>query len=146
MQSKFRQDNNACQDKCAAPAKLFVYENPGGSVETMTSIDGIAYSELPNAWRYRKTFIRGCSCKTADYDPGAIQKLENDIANGNVNAGKITKNISTGPNIGNNAKRQEDNTKPDSKPAASGDSVDAIAAQLAQSEPTAPKPVLAKPR
>ena len=146
MQSKFGQDDNTCQNKCAAPAKLFVYENPGGSVETMTSIDGIAYSELPNAWRYRKTFIRGCSCKTADYDPGAIQKLENDIANGNVNAGKITKNDSRGPNIGNNAKRQEDNAKPALKPNVPGDSIDAIAARLAQSEPKAPKPVPAKPR
>ena len=157
MQSKFGQDDNACQNKCAAPAKLFVYENPGGSVETMTSIDGIAYSELPNAWRYRKTFIKGCSCKMADYDPAALQKFERDLALGKrSNAEKITKNNSVGPNIGNNARAVNPETTdkpqpgkpktPGPKAEVPGDSIDAIAAQLAQSGKTAPKPQRAKPQ
>ncbi len=108
MSSKFPQDADACQTKCAAPAKLFVHENPGGSVETMTSTDGLAYSELPNAWRYRKEFIKGCSCKMADYNPAAIASYENDTA-----AGKKQPDSGLGaPNIGNNARPQSPGTEP----------------------------------
>ena len=158
MQSKFGQDNNTCQSKCAAPAKLFVYENPGGSVETMTSMDGIAYSELPNAWRYRKTFIKGCSCKLADYDPNAIQNFERGLVGNDKKAGDNTNHSAfNAPNIGNaarsvTAKPGEAAPTPE-KPAlkklktqklddATADAeADAIAEKLAQSELTAPKPV-----
>ena len=68
LPSHFNKDVQRCQEQCAAPAELFVYRNPGGEVEQMTSIDGRAYSSLPNAWRYRKEYVKGCSCKVAEFD------------------------------------------------------------------------------
>jgi len=170
MSSRFDQDDNTCRSKCAAPARLFVYENPGGSVETMTSIDGIAYSELPNAWRYRKTFINGCSCKLADYNPARIQQFENAKGGTGKQAGGQSANNGLGaPNVGNNARslvpearrskalpkvvpkippKEVSDPKratPEQKVETGTDPVDSIAAKLAQSEPSVPGPKPAGP-
>lgn len=73
LPSNFSQDIQQCQSRCAAPAELFVYRNPGEEPEQMVSSDGRqAYADLPNAWRYRKEFVKGCSCKEAEYDPTEI--------------------------------------------------------------------------
>lgn len=69
LPSRFRQDAAVCQNKCAAPAELFVYRNPGQEIQQMTSLDGKAYSELPNAFRHRKEYVKGCSCNSAEYKP-----------------------------------------------------------------------------
>lgn len=83
LPSRFSSDVAACQNQCAAPAELFVYRNPGEAPEQMVSSDGrTAYNDLPNAWRYRKEYVKGCSCKSAEYDPAEIelanQKAENN--------------------------------------------------------------------
>ncbi len=67
LPSQFQKDAEACRSRCAAPTRLFVYRNPGGEIEQMTSIDGEPYGALPNAWRYRKEFVKGCSCKPEEY-------------------------------------------------------------------------------
>ena len=146
MSSKFAQDENACQSKCAAPAKLFVHENPGGSVETMTSTDGIAYSELPNAWRYRKEFIKGCSCKVADYSPAAIADHEKAISSGKEPASSAM----VAPNVGNHARRltpaKPPEKKPEKPPEKAGDKKPGkpdVQAKV-QPAPIAPKPKLAQ--
>lgn len=69
LSSKFAEDSDKCVATCAAPAELFVHRNPGEDVEHMVSLSGIPYSEMPNAWRYRKEFVRGCSCNEAEYKP-----------------------------------------------------------------------------
>ncbi len=70
LPSKFGADDTACQDRCAAPTQLFVYRNPGAEIEQMISPDGgMPYSELPNAWKFKKKFVKGCSCKAAEYKP-----------------------------------------------------------------------------
>lgn len=67
--NRFSTDEATCQSKCAAPAKLFTYPNPGGNPQQMFSINGVPYGDLKNAWRFKKEFVRGCSCKAAEYDP-----------------------------------------------------------------------------
>ena len=68
LSSRFSQDDVTCQQKCAAPARLFVYRNPGETVEQMTSWeDGQNYEMLENAFRYRREFVKGCSCKPDEY-------------------------------------------------------------------------------
>lgn len=67
LPSKFDQDTATCQNKCAAPTKLFVYRNPGAEIEQMIDLQGLAYADLPNAWKYRKKFVDGCSCKVQEY-------------------------------------------------------------------------------
>ena len=68
-QRYFGKDENICQQKCAAPADLFVYRNPGEEPDQMRSIDGQPYSKMPNAFRYRKEYVKGCSCNAAQYNP-----------------------------------------------------------------------------
>jgi hypothetical protein len=34
------------------------------------------YLNLKSAFRYRKEFVNGCSCKQAEYDPGVEKKAE----------------------------------------------------------------------
>jgi hypothetical protein len=65
-------DAEACQSSCAAPAELYVYRNPGQEIEQAVSLSGSAYMDLPVALRYRKEYVKGCSCKQAEYNPTEI--------------------------------------------------------------------------
>lgn len=71
LQSHFEQDAAACQSRCAAPAELYYYQNPGSSMDQSISFrDQQPYTSLKTAFRYRKELISGCSCKEAEYqDP-----------------------------------------------------------------------------
>ena len=69
LSSRFPKDAAVCQSQCAAPAELFVYKNPGEEIEQMISLEGRPYTELPNAFLFRKEFVNGCSCKTTEYSP-----------------------------------------------------------------------------
>ena len=87
LPSRFSSDVSKCQSQCAAPAELFVYRNPGEEPEQMVSSDGRrAYNDLPNAWRYRKEYVKGCSCKSTEYDPAEIE-----VANQKAEAEKAAK-------------------------------------------------------
>ncbi len=60
----FERDEAICQATCpGAEAKLFAYPNPGGQIDQAASVDGEPYTKLENAFRYRKEFVSGCSCK-----------------------------------------------------------------------------------
>ncbi|GAB4233040.1 MAG: hypothetical protein Kow0032_16130 [Methyloligellaceae bacterium] len=77
LPSHFANDVQQCRSQCAAPAELFVHRNPGEEAEQMVSADGSrAYTDLPNAWRYRREYVKGCSCKQSEYDPAAIAEYE----------------------------------------------------------------------
>ncbi len=66
----FQRDADTCQAQCAAPTTLYYHQNPGGSIEQMQSaFDNSMYTALPTAFRYRKTFVSGCSCKPSEYIP-----------------------------------------------------------------------------
>jgi hypothetical protein len=71
--SRVAQDAERCQATCAAPAELYVYRNPGQDIEQAVSLSGSAYMDLPVALRYRKEYVKGCSCKQAEYNPTAIE-------------------------------------------------------------------------
>jgi hypothetical protein len=62
--SRFRDDEKTCQRMCpAAEVVLFSYRNQGEEVAQATSLNGMQYSQLPNAFRYRQAFDAACSCK-----------------------------------------------------------------------------------
>lgn len=64
VQSRFGEDEQACKRMCpAAEAVLFSYRNPGEDIAKATSLSGRAYTELPNAFRYRQKFDAACSCR-----------------------------------------------------------------------------------
>jgi hypothetical protein len=67
------EDAQRCQANCAAPAELYVYRNPGQEIEQAFSLQGSAYMDLPVALKYRKEYVKGCSCKQAEYNPTQIE-------------------------------------------------------------------------
>jgi len=85
LPSHFAQDAEACSSKCAAPTELYYYPNPGGSVDQSVALKTQeAYTKLKFAFRYRKEYVNGCSCKTAEYVPAdgsaPAKKAENTPA------------------------------------------------------------------
>lgn len=70
LPAHFQQDAEACQSKCAAPVALYYHQNPGGAVDQMVQAGTQEpYTKLKTAFRYRKEFVQGCSCKQAEYVP-----------------------------------------------------------------------------
>ena len=70
LPNHFARDADQCQAQCAAPAELYYHQNPGGAVEQMVSAaTQQPYTNLKSAWRYRKEYVPGCSCKTSEYVP-----------------------------------------------------------------------------
>lgn len=75
LKNHFDRDVEACQSNCAAPAELFYYQNPGGSVEQAMSVKNqTPYTGLKTAFRYRKEYVQGCSCKQAEYTPSPADR------------------------------------------------------------------------
>ncbi|MEO0672284.1 MAG: DUF2865 domain-containing protein, partial [Pseudomonadota bacterium] len=69
----FDRDAEACQQRCAAPTGLYYYQNPGSSIDQMVSVsDNSTYTQLNTAFKYRKEFVKGCSCKTEEYIPQGV--------------------------------------------------------------------------
>jgi Protein of unknown function (DUF2865) len=72
LPSHFPQDAEVCSSKCAAPSELYYYPNPGGSVDQSVALKSQeAYAKLRVAFRYRKEYVNGCSCKEAEFVPTA---------------------------------------------------------------------------
>ena len=62
--SRFTDDENTCKRMCpAAEATLYSFRNPGEQMEQAVSAGGQQYTALPNAFRYRKELVAGCSCR-----------------------------------------------------------------------------------
>lgn len=70
LPSHFAQDAEACTSRCAAPTELYYYPNPGGAVDQSVALTTQEpYTKLRVAFRYRKEYVNGCSCKEAEYVP-----------------------------------------------------------------------------
>jgi Protein of unknown function (DUF2865) len=77
LPNHFQRDAQVCQSQCAAPAELFYHQNPGGAMEQAISANSQQpYSSLKTAFRYRKEFVQGCSCKQVEYKPAPEKKAE----------------------------------------------------------------------
>jgi len=62
--AKFPSDERVCQRMCpAAEVALYAYRNQGEDISKAMSINGRAYTELPNAFRYRQEYNPSCTCK-----------------------------------------------------------------------------------
>jgi len=57
-------DAQACRSRCGAPARLYYYPNPGGSLKKMVAYrGGKPYEKLKNAFRFKKEFVANCRCR-----------------------------------------------------------------------------------
>ena len=62
-QSRFARDADVCSASCGSEARLFYHPNVGGNVDTMVDLTGMAYSALPNAFKYRQAVVPSCRCR-----------------------------------------------------------------------------------
>ena len=62
-QSRFTRDAEACNASCGAEARLFYHPSVGGNADTMVDLTGMAYSALPNAFKYRQALVPSCRCR-----------------------------------------------------------------------------------
>jgi hypothetical protein len=61
---KFADDEALCRRLCpATEVSLYSHRNPGEDVNRAVSQSGRLYTELPNAFAYRKVFNPSCSCR-----------------------------------------------------------------------------------
>ncbi len=63
----FASDVKSCRNACGDEARLYYYPVNGGSTDTMTDLAGRPYSEMPNAFAYRKALVSSCTCKPAPW-------------------------------------------------------------------------------
>jgi len=61
---KFADDEALCRRLCpATEVNLYSHRNPGEDVNRAVSLSGRIYTDLPNAFAYRKAFNPSCSCR-----------------------------------------------------------------------------------
>jgi Protein of unknown function (DUF2865) len=77
----------SCNSFCPASETKLVY---GSSIDSAETEDGTAYSELPNAFRYRNELVAGCTCNGKDPGGLAQVKIEDDptLRKGDIVAGE----------------------------------------------------------
>ena len=64
--TRFADDEKSCQRLCpASEVALYSFRNPGEGMDQAVSNTGQSYTTLPNAYRYRKEVVAGCSCRRA---------------------------------------------------------------------------------
>jgi hypothetical protein len=75
-----------CNSFCPASKTEIVY---GSNIDNAATENGKPYSELPNAFRYRKEIVAGCTCNRSDRIGLAPVKIEDDptVRNGDIVAG-----------------------------------------------------------
>jgi uncharacterized protein DUF2865 len=76
----------ACNSFCPASKTEIVY---GSNIDNAATENGKAYSELPNAFRYRNEMVAGCTCNGKDQVGLAPVKIEDDptLRKGDIVAG-----------------------------------------------------------
>jgi hypothetical protein len=76
----------SCNSFCPASETRVVY---GSNIDSAATETGRPYSELPNAFRYRKELVAGCTCNGTDQIGLAPVKIENDptLRKGDIVAG-----------------------------------------------------------
>ena len=95
--SMVAKDAEECQQNCAAPAELYVYRNPGQEIQQAISLSGSAYMDLPVALRYRKEYVKGCSCKQSEYNPTEIEAANKKEAEAKTGAKGAQANAAAAP-------------------------------------------------
>lgn len=76
----------SCNNFCPASETKIVY---GSTIDQATTETGKAYSELPNAFKYRTELVAGCTCNGKDQVGLAPVKVEEDptLRKGDIVAG-----------------------------------------------------------
>ena len=68
------QDQVKCRATCGDDARVFFHRNPGGKIDEAIDLSGRVYGRLPNAFRYRKTLIEGCTCRPPPWSEAELAR------------------------------------------------------------------------
>jgi hypothetical protein len=99
----FGRDTAICRSMCpGAEAQLFVHRNPGETVDNLVSVDGLPYGDLPNAYRFRETYVSGCGCQPK---PGGRQSMASLIRSGDAVAAQSLRDTQSTGGLGIDALR-----------------------------------------
>jgi len=71
---RFARDEAACRSRCASPARLYVYPNPGGEPEQMHDPRGQPYAALKTAFLFRTNYDESCTCKPHPWEQQALAR------------------------------------------------------------------------
>lgn len=61
--SGLQRDSDICRQRCGAMGALYFTPSPHGDIDKAVDLDGRRYADLNDAYRYRKTYVKGCSCR-----------------------------------------------------------------------------------
>jgi len=71
---EFYRDARICKKSCGTDAVLFYHSSSSGDASTMIDLTGRAYARLPNALRYRKQLVDGCTCRPEPWSVSEIAR------------------------------------------------------------------------
>jgi hypothetical protein len=132
--SRFPDDERTCQAMCpAAEVTLYTHRNPGEDVSQAISTAGRNYTELPNAFAYRKSFNPSCTCKA----PGqtwadALKQLDDQtIERGDIVVNEERARALSQPQTDAQGRPIRPAAKASPTPAAKGKAAPAVASPLA---------------
>ncbi|SDU17074.1 DUF2865 domain-containing protein [Stappia sp. ES.058] len=100
----FGRDTAICRSMCpGAEAQLYVHRNPGETVDNLVSVEGLPYTDLPNAYRFRKTYVSGCGCQPK---PGGRQSMASLIRSGDAVAAQSLRDTQGSGGLGIDSLRE----------------------------------------
>jgi hypothetical protein len=73
-QDTLAHDADVCSASCGAEARLFFHPSGGGDAGNAVDLTGMAYSALPNAFKYRKTLVEGCRCRPQPWSEAEVER------------------------------------------------------------------------
>ena len=71
--STFHRDANRCRSSCGEEARLFYRASSEPDAAQMVDLTGRVYAKLPNAFKYRKSLVEGCTCKP---EPWSVSEMD----------------------------------------------------------------------
>lgn len=77
-----------CQARCPNTEARLYTMRPSGDIGEAVNIEGAPYTDLPNAFRYRKTFERTCTCKPPTQGWASALMRAEEILNSEFRGGK----------------------------------------------------------
>lgn len=73
-EDRFDHDRRTCQSGCSAPSRLYVYRNPGETVDDMTDLSGQPYARLKTAYLFKTTYVASCTCRAQPWEQAAADR------------------------------------------------------------------------
>ena len=88
---RLQRDSKVCESRCGAQGRLFIYRNPGGTVEDMQDLSGRPYRQLRTAFLYRSEYVPSCTCQAHPWETASLERhrayrLARDAMKGNRDA------------------------------------------------------------